>query len=88
MTNEELKAAAELILSKSAIANKYDNAASKIANAYLDSIATAPQWRDRPTCAGLWLFPSRSNMAFHVTCREEPYWQYPCFGPIPERKAT
>ena len=49
---------------------------------------TSPQWRDKPTCAGLWLFPSRSNMVFHVTCREEPYWQYPCFGPIPERPAT
>jgi hypothetical protein len=53
--------------------------------------STAPQWRDKPTCAGLWLFlTAKSFKCVSMTGSdlESPFWQRRCFGPIPERPAT
>jgi hypothetical protein len=55
---------------------------------------SSPQWRDKPTCAGLWAFPATAtSISWCVRLREEDVadhrlWHRPCFGPIPERPAT
>jgi hypothetical protein len=58
--------------------------AELLADAYLVS----PQWRDKPTCAGLWYFPHR-NRCFIVLAGEANWPRHAdtCFGPIPESPA-
>ena len=54
-----------------------------------DAYIAAPQWRDRPTCAGLWYFPHRNRC--RIVLAGEVDWTShanSCFGPIPERPAT
>jgi len=63
--------------------------ARTIADAHL----AAPQWRAKPTCAGLWAFPATAhNVSWCSNLREsdvaDRLWQRPCYGPIPERPAT
>ena len=53
--------------------------------------AAAPQWRDKPTCAGLWAFPATSIATSWCCVLQEneieaAMWQRPCFGPIPGRQ--
>ena len=67
-----------------------------LAQAMCDRIASAesaPQWRDKPTCAGLWAFPATSrknSWVIELTTRACELWQWqrPCFGPIPTEPAT
>jgi hypothetical protein len=59
----------------------------------LDSAESSPQWRDKPTCAGLWAFPATAQYGSWTVRVNEcdlltSIWQRPCFGPIPERPAT
>jgi hypothetical protein len=95
--NDELKAAAELIRNycDDTIAEGHrlagpTAAAKLLADAYL----SAPQWRGKPTCAGLWAFPATEHsvswcVRLHDYDIADPrLWQRPCFGPIPERPAT
>jgi hypothetical protein len=54
-----------------------------------NSAESAPQWRDKPTCAGLWYFPQHNSA--RIVLASETEWNInacSCFGPIPERPAT
>ena len=54
---------------------------------------SAPKWRDKPTCAGLWAFPAKADKGswcvqlFEIDLADRR-WQRSCFGPIPTEPAT
>jgi hypothetical protein len=102
MTREEAKAAAIRLLEWTAFdyvitdddsIRKSDDIAT-LAEWSLARIAAdeaAPQWHDKPTCAGLWLFDEMCGVtAIDVSFEAVSSGMFtgPCFGPMPERRET
>jgi hypothetical protein len=66
-------------------------AVAKDFRARLAAEESAPQWRDKPTCAGLWLFDTDFGIATLEISDEDvadTKFHHTCFGPIPERPVT